>query len=159
MPTRDVSLPRIVAARGHNGRVLPDWFRSLFVKGLKFTGIGIVGALIDYGTRTLMLHLGVWPFVARGISYIVGSTFAYYANSFFTFGGDRSRAEKLRATVTYVVCFVTAVLVDFVFRHSFAGLPHYLFWSWFFSQAAATILNFGLQNLWVFKAKSAAEAT
>lgn len=136
----------------HNGPVLPDWFRSLFIKGLKFTGIGIFGALIDYGTRTLMLYLGVWPFAARGISYIVGSTFAYYANSFLTFGGDRSAAEKFRAAVTYVVCFCTAVLVDFAVRHLFPGMPHVLFWSWFFSQAAATVLNFGLQNVWVFRA-------
>ena len=132
--------------------MLPDWFRSLFVKGLKFTAIGIFGALIDYGTRQLMLYLGVWPFAARGISYIVGSTFAYYANSFFTFNGDRSRAEKARATVTYIVCFGTAVLVDLIWRHAFPEMPHYLFWSWFASQAAATILNFSLQNLWVFKA-------
>lgn len=139
-------------------RVLPTWLGSLVVKGLKFTGIGVFGALIDFGTRQLMLYLGVWPFAARGISYIVGSTFAYYANSFLTFGGDRSAAEKARAAITYVVCFCTAVLVDFGWRHGFARMPHVLFWSWFFSQAAATVLNFGLQNLWVFRAHRTAGA-
>ncbi|GAA1708630.1 hypothetical protein GCM10009702_08780 [Propioniferax innocua] len=143
---------RDIVPHRHNGRVLPDWFRSLFVKGLKFTAIGIFGALIDYGTRQLMLHLGVWPFAARGISYIVGSTFAYYANSFLTFSGDRSAAEKMRATVTYIVCFCAAVLVDFGWRHTFPEMQNTLFWSWFASQATATILNFSMQNLWVFKA-------
>ena len=112
--------------------------------------------MLDFGTRTLLLNLGVIGFVARACSYIVGSTVAYYLNSFFTFQGDRSGAEKARAAVVYTICFLTAVVVDALMRNWGTDLPHILFWSWFVSQAVATVLNFVLQNTWVFRAQEAA---
>lgn len=121
-----------------------------------FTLVGVVGACFDFGTRTLLLNLGVIGFAARACSYIVGSTVAYYLNSFFTFQGDRSGAEKARAAVVYTICFLTAVVVDALMRNWGTDLPHILFWSWFVSQAGATVLNFVLQNTWVFRAHEAA---
>ena len=117
-------------------------FRNLLKKGINFTLVGVVGAIFDYGTRFILLHFGVPAFIARGSSYIVGSTVAYYLNSFFTFKGDRSAAEKTRATISYIVCFCTAVFVDMIVRHTMADVPHVLTISWVISQAAATILNF-----------------
>lgn len=116
-----------------------------------FILVGVMGAFSDYGTREILLSFGALGFVARGCSYIVGSTVAYYLNSYFTFEGNRSRSEKLRAMLAYCVCFVSAVLVDLLLRERFSELPHILFISWFASQAVATVLNFTLQNFWVFK--------
>lgn len=110
-----------------------------------------MGALFDYGTRTLLLHLGIPGFTARGCSYIVGSVVAYYLNSFYTFDGNRSASEKYRATVVYLFCFVVAVVFDFTVRKLFPNASHILFISWFISQAAATLCNFTLQNFWVFR--------
>ena len=81
-------------------------FRNLLKKGINFTLVGVVGAIFDYGTRFILLQFGVPAFIARGSSYIVGSIVAYYLNSFFTFKGDRSAAEKTRATISYIVCFL-----------------------------------------------------
>ena len=121
-------------------------------KLIRFVGVGCVGAVCDYGTRTLLLHLGVIGVLARAGSYIVGSVVAYYLNSYVTFDGDRSAAEKRRAAVVYLFCFGAAVLVDFLCRRQLDSLPHYRFWAWFVSQAVATVLNFLLQNFWVFRA-------
>lgn len=124
----------------------------------RFTLVGVVGAVADFGTRTLLLALGVPATVSRGGSYIVGSTVAYYLNSAVTFGGDRSRAEKLRAAASYVLCFCTAVLVDKLSRallpELFPELAYVVEISWVVSQAAATALNFLLQNFWVFRRRS-----
>ncbi|KAB1504368.1 GtrA family protein [Corynebacterium sp. 320] len=128
-------------------------------KILTFTLVGIVGAFFDYGTRTLLLHVGVLGFLARGCSYIVGSTVAYYLNSYFTFNGNRSRTEKARAAAVYCLCFTAAVLVDLAIRKQFPEVPHVLLWSWVFSQAVATVLNFLLQNFWVFNNPTQTEAT
>lgn len=117
----------------------------------RFIIVGIFGALIDFSTRQLLLHLGFPGTAARGTSYVLGSLFAYYANSYFTFSGTRQTAEKLKASVVYVACFIGAVSVDAFFRLFFSSVPNFLFWSWFFSQAFATIVNFILQKLWVFK--------
>ncbi|MBF4552544.1 GtrA family protein [Corynebacterium sp. DSM 45110] len=117
----------------------------------RFVAVGCVGAICDYATRELLLHLGVIGWVARACSYIVGSIVAYYLNSHFTFGGDRSSQEKLRAAAVYLFCFLAAVLTDFLFRRHLSDIPHYLFWAWFVSQGVATTLNFLLQNFWVFQ--------
>lgn len=126
-------------------------FYKLFQRAFRFTLVGIIGALFDLSTRYLLLHLGLTPILARGGSYIVGSTVAYYLNSFFTFEGVRSGKEKIRAATSYVVCFTLAVLVDFIVRQFFGHSSTVLFFSWFSSQAAATVANFLLQNFWVFK--------
>lgn len=118
-----------------------------------FSFIGIVGAFVDYGTRSVLLWAGLPGFLARACSYIAGSTVAYYLNSFYTFDGDRSAEEKKRAGFVYLVCFIAAVTVDAGLRKAFPEIPNILFWSWFVSQGVATVLNFTLQNFWVFRAQ------
>lgn len=125
--------------------------RQLVAFGL----VGLLGATTDFGTRQLVLSVGADPTVARAASYLAGSTVAYYLNSYVTFAGTRSRAEKARAAVVYAFCFAVAVLVDSLVRHLFSVLPHVLLISWVTSQAVATVLNFTLQNLWVFKSRAA----
>ncbi|MEY8566863.1 GtrA family protein [Corynebacteriaceae bacterium 7-707] len=123
----------------------------MFRKVLRFGLVGVVGAVVDFSTMALLLFLGSPTAVARGGSYIVGSTVAYVVNSYVTFSGERTTAEKLRAAVSYVVCFTVAVLVNHLVRHTVPALPNLVFWSWFVSQGAATTLNFLLQNFWVFR--------
>nr|WP_255712222.1 GtrA family protein [Corynebacterium sp. ACRPQ] len=55
---------------------------------------------------------GANALIGRAISYILGSLFAYYANSFVTFSGNRSTTEKLRALIVYTACLIMAVLVN-----------------------------------------------
>lgn len=121
--------------------------RKLFRFGL----VGIAGAAFDYGSRAFLISVSVDPTVARGLSYAIGSTVAYLLNSYYTFDGERSQREKLRATVSYVICFFCAVVVDHLLRMLFPSFEHILFVSWVASQAVATTLNFLLQNFWVFK--------
>lgn len=119
-------------------------------KIISFILVGIIGAICDYGLRYILLKSGIYPFSARGSSYIFGSVVAYYLNSFFTFHGTRSTQEKTRALLTYAACFLTAVLFDFLVRNLFPSLPYVMTISWIVSQGVATFLNFSIQNLWVF---------
>ncbi|WP_255372584.1 GtrA family protein [Corynebacterium sp. CNJ-954] len=125
--------------------------RPVFRKIMRFGLVGVVGAVVDFTTMALLLFFGSPSAVARGSSYIIGSTMAYFVNSYVTFNGKRTRSEKLRAAVSYVACFIVAVLVNGVMRHSLPSLPNLVFWSWFVSQGVATTLNFLLQNFWVFR--------
>lgn len=116
----------------------------------RFFLIGIGGAIVDYGTRWILLSLGVLPTLSRAGSYIAGSTFAYILNSKFTFNGNRSRTEIIRASIVYSLCFTLAVIVDWACRSAYTG-AYYLQISWVVSQGVATVVNFLLQKLWVFK--------
>ncbi|WP_367620302.1 GtrA family protein [Corynebacterium sp.] len=127
---------------------------ALFRKILRFGTVGVVGAVVDFSTKALLYALGVPEPLARAGSYIVGSTVAYYLNSHVTFNGERTRAEKTRAAVSYLLCFSAAVLVDHLVGIIVPTLPNVFFWSWFVSQGVATVLNFLLQNFWVFRTTS-----
>lgn len=119
-------------------------------KIVRFSLIGVAGAVVDYGTRAGLLALGVPAWLSRALSYLVGSSTTYYANSHLTFSGKRSKDEISRATVVYTFCFILAVLVDALSRNLYQG-AYYLEVSWFVSQATATVMNFLLQNFWVFQ--------
>lgn len=120
---------------------------------LVFCIVGIGGAIIDYGSMRLFEAAGGGTLISRGASYFLGSLFAYYANSFFTFSGDRSSTEKGKAIVAYSTCFVVVMLVNKAMRLLLGSLPGMVFYAWFISQAVATSLNFLLQSKWVFSAK------
>lgn len=85
-----------------------------------------------------MASVPAWEYCetsARAISYILGSLFAYYANSFVTFSGNRSTTEKLRAFIVYTACLIMAVLVNKLARIPLADFEHTVFLSWVISQA------------------------
>ncbi|WP_075690982.1 GtrA family protein [Corynebacterium sphenisci] len=123
----------------------------MIAKILRFTLVGIVGAIADYGSRHLLIGYGVDPSISRAMSYVLGSTVAYYLNSFVTFSGSRRGPEKARAAASYLACFASAVCVDYAVRRALPGYAHVLTVSWVVSQAVATMLNFTLQNWWVFR--------
>lgn len=129
--------------------------KELLRKGSSFVLVGVVGAAVDFSVRSLLLHVGLPGIPARAGSYICGSAVAYYLNSYFTFHGVRSREEKVKAAASYLVCFLTAVAVDDAMRRALTESAADLFWSWFVSQAAATSLNFVMQNVWVFRTREA----
>ena len=105
--------------------------------------------------RTLLLAIGMPGVAARAGSYIVGSTVAYYLNSWVTFAGQRDRKEKARAAIAYLLCFLTAVGVDWLVRAGFDDSREVLLGSWVASQGCATALNFLLQAFWVFRQRRA----
>ncbi|MDO5730992.1 GtrA family protein [Corynebacterium sphenisci] len=118
---------------------------------LRFTLVGVVGGITDYGSRYLLIAYGVDPSISRAMSYVLGSTVAYYLNSFFTFSGNRTGPEKAKAAASYLACFISAVCVDYAVRRTLPEYVHVLTVSWVVSQAVATTLNFTLQNWWVFR--------
>lgn len=123
---------------------------EFFKKIASFSLIGIAGAFVDYGTRSALISLGLSAWISRALSYLFGSSTTYYANSKFTFSGKRSKGEISKASAVYALCFTLAVLVDALSRSFYQGSLS-LEISWFLSQASATLVNFLLQNFWVFK--------
>lgn len=119
-----------------------------------FCIVGVISAAIDFGAMHFLETSGANTLISRAISYILGSLFAYYANSFVTFSGNRSTTEKLRAFIVYTACLIMAVLVNKLARIPLADFEHTVFLSWVISQATATTLNFILQSKWVFTSEN-----
>lgn len=121
---------------------------------LFFVLSGCIAAVVDYGAYRLLLAADVEPSLARAGSYIAGSTTAFLLNRRWAFDGDGSRSEALRGAVTYLVVFGVIVGSNWAFLCAFGSWSGAVFWAWFLSQGIGTSLNFLLQKLFVFRARS-----
>ncbi|TVT35669.1 GtrA family protein [Amycolatopsis rhizosphaerae] len=130
---------------------------GLFGQLLRFAIIGGFCALLDLGTYSLELALGMdsslWSVVARAISFIVGTTTAYFLNRKFTFSAGRrdGGAQVGSFVLLYGVTFAVALGVNALMR---AELPEMALRStvaWVISQGTATAINFVMLKLVVFR--------
>lgn len=125
---------------------------------LRFVLIGGFCACLDLGVYTAERALGMdhapWDTVARAISFIIGTTTAYFLNRKFTFsGGRREGAGQVGGFVLlYTVTFFVAVGMNALML---AVLPNGLAWratvAWVISQGTATAINFVMLKWVVFR--------
>jgi putative flippase GtrA len=119
----------------------------------RFVLIGGFCALVDFGIYQLLLSFGLWVHAAKAVSFICGTTTAYFLNRRFTFtsagGVERLGGFVLLYTVTFFVNVGTNALmlqlVHFSWRIPFA---------WVVAQGLATVINFVMLRTVVFKEPS-----
>lgn len=121
----------------------------------RFVVIGGFCALIDSGTYWLLLHAGFWATAAKALSFIAGTTAAFFLNRKFTFAGGRvdgasqAGAFALLYTVTFFVnvgtnALMLAVLPVFKWQYALA---------WIVAQGASTVINFVMLRTVVFRSR------
>ncbi|HET6499441.1 MAG TPA: GtrA family protein [Amycolatopsis sp.] len=132
---------------------------------LRFALIGGFCALLDYGTytgeRVLGMEASPWVNIARAISFIVGTTTAYFLNRKFTFsaGREQGRGQVGKFVLLYTVTFFVAVGVNALML---AVLPQWTFQAtlaWVISQGTATAINFVMLKWVVFREPKSEEKT
>lgn len=124
---------------------------------VRFVAIGAVAALVDLGVYQGLVHLGTWAPLAKGISFILGTTTAYLLNRRFTFASSRGGRSKFLGFVvlygsTFAVNVAVASLVLHVMGAPTIGTPPFpTFVSWFVAQACATSINFVVMRTVIFR--------
>jgi putative flippase GtrA len=122
----------------------------------RFVLIGGFCALVDFGVYQLLLHLGLWVHLAKAVSFIAGTTTAYFLNRRFTFAAGRSDDAAqaggfvLLYTVTFFVNVGTNALLLTLLPVSRWEIPL----AWVVAQGTATAINFVMLRTVVFKAPS-----
>ncbi|WP_236790088.1 GtrA family protein [Amycolatopsis sp. GM8] len=125
---------------------------------VRFALIGGLCACLDLGVYTGERALGLdhapWDTVARAISFIIGTTTAYFLNRKFTFSAGRKQgAGQVGSFVLlYTVTFFVAVGMNALML---VVLPDSLAWkatlAWVISQGTATAINFVMLKWVVFR--------
>jgi len=125
---------------------------------IRFGLIGGFCALVDLGTYTLLTQLAgmatsPWVDIARAISFIVGTTTAFFLNRRFTFAGGRrdGRAQIGGFVLLYGVTFFVAVGVNQWMLHLLPASAWQHTACWAISQATATVINFVMLKWVVFR--------
>ena len=130
---------------------------GLFGQLVRFALIGGFCALLDLGTYTLERKLGMdyapWDTVARAISFIVGTTTAYFLNRKFTFSAGRKEgAGQIGGFVLlYTVTFFVAVGMNALMLAVLPEMAWKATLAWAISQGTATAINFVMLKWVVFR--------
>ncbi len=119
----------------------------------RFVLVGGFCALVDSGLYWLLLHAGLWVHAAKALSFIAGTTTAYFLNKRFTFAdaADRGAGQAGGFALLYSVTFfvnvgtnalVLALLPAFRWEYALA---------WVLAQGVGTAINFVLLRTVVFR--------
>lgn len=131
---------------------------------LRFALIGGFCALLDYGTYTGERALGMdsspWVSIARAISFIVGTTTAYFLNRKFTFSAGRKdgKSQVGSFVLLYTVTFFVAVGMNALMLKILPESGWQSSVAWVISQGTATAINFVMLKWVVFREPHAPRA-
>ncbi|QJY50454.1 GtrA family protein [Pseudonocardia broussonetiae] len=120
----------------------------------RFVGVGVVSALVDFGVYHLLLQLGVVAPVAKGVSFVLGTTTAYLLNRRFTFtqaGGGKGRFAGF--VLLYGTTFALNVGVNTLALALLPAMPLRTSVAWVLAQGVATVVNFVMLRTVVFRAR------
>lgn len=119
---------------------------------VRFVVTGGLSAVVDFGLYALLYALGLGRDGAKAISFIAGTTTAYLINRRWTFHAPPSRARFLAVVVLYAVTFGVQVgLNGLLYDAAFPAEPVYFLLAFVIAQGTATIINFVVQRVVIFK--------
>ena len=119
----------------------------------RFVAVGLVSAVVDFGVYHLLLLAGTWPPVAKGVSFILGTTTAYLLNRRFTFTASRGGKGRFVGFVAlYGTTFALNVGVNSLALALLPEMPLRTSLAWVLAQGVATTVNFVMLRTVVFRA-------
>lgn len=118
----------------------------------RFVMIGAFSALVDFGIYHGLLALGLVYPVAKGISFICGTTTAYLLNRRFTFANSQGSARFAGFVLLYGTTFAINVGVNSLMLAVLPEMPLRVSAAWVIAQGTATVINFLMLRTVVFRA-------
>jgi putative flippase GtrA len=119
----------------------------------RFVVVGVLSAMVDFGSYHALLAMGTWVHGAKAIGFVLGTTTAYLLNRRFTFtdaAGGRSRF--LGFVLLYGTTFVLNVGVNALMLAVLpVGMTLRVSIAWVVAQAVATATNFVMLRTVVFR--------
>jgi len=122
----------------------------------RFVLIGGFCALVDFGVYQGLLHLGLWVHAAKAVSFVAGTTTAFFLNRRFTFAaGNTGGAAQLGGFVLlYGVTFFVNVGTNALMLHLLPDTGWRITIAWVIAQGTATVINFVMLRTVVFREPS-----
>lgn len=126
--------------------------RGLFGQLGRFVAVGVLCALVDFGIYHALVGLGLWVHAAKAISFICGTTAAYFLNRRFTFDAAGGRARAAGFMLLYATTFTLNVGMNALMLAGLpAETPFRLTVAWVIAQGTATAVNFVMLRTVVFR--------
>lgn len=122
----------------------------------RFVLIGGFCAVVDFGVYQGLLALDLWVHLAKALSFVAGTTTAYFLNRRYTFADGRSDGVgqfggfALLYTVTFFVNVGTNALLLTLLPPGRWEIPL----AWVIAQGTATVINFVMLRTVVFRVRT-----
>lgn len=118
-----------------------------------FLVVGSLTVLIDYlSYRSLVWGQLLAVDAAKGVGFVSGTVFAYYANRFWTFGHKQYAAGSAwRFALLYAVTLSTNVVINALVLNFIIALPDAVQFAFLIATAVSATLNFVGMKSFVFK--------
>jgi putative flippase GtrA len=121
---------------------------------IRFLVVGFTTVAIDYLSYRLLIPLGMGYAPAKAASFIIGTVFAYFANRFWTFGGQESHpapGSVLRFGVLYATTLLCNVAANALLLAVLAGHAFAIQSAFVVATAISATLNFLGMKYLVFR--------
>lgn len=117
----------------------------------RFVLVGGLSFLVDYGIYQALLAAGVWVHLAKGISFIAGTTTAYLLNRRWTFNASGGQSQFAAFLLLYAATFVVNVGMNALALHVLPARWWEITAAFVVAQATATTINFVVQRTLIFR--------
>lgn len=134
------------ATRAPSGRA------GLFGQLGRFVAVGVFCALVDFGVYRALVAAGLWVHAAKAVSFVCGTTTAYFLNRRFTFDAAGGRGRLAGFVALYATTFALNVGMNALMLATLpATTPVRLTVAWVIAQGTATAVNFVMLRTVVFR--------
>ncbi|MDG3010423.1 GtrA family protein [Rhodococcus sp. D2-41] len=119
---------------------------------IRFVITGGLSGILDFSVTLLLQNgLGLPRAAAKSVGFILGTTTAYLLNRRWTFNAPPSRARFLAVVALYAVTFAVQVGIYTALGQVWPSTIVYNALSYVVAQGTATVINFVVQRVWIFK--------
>jgi putative flippase GtrA len=122
----------------------------------KFLAVGMIAVCLDWGIYLALTNFfGVGAVPSKGLSYVIGTIFAFVANGRLVFQSDLAPVNFLKHLLLYTFSLVVNTLIFAYWESNFSfQSPIILSAALLTSTFVSTVINFVGMRFWVFKKRS-----
>lgn len=132
--------------------IAPPPLLSLRTQLVRFVLTGGFSAVVDFGLLKILSEaLGVQVDLAKALSFVAGTLTAYLINRRWTFGAAPSRSRFVQVMALYALTFTVQVGLFHVVFNALEGNGQAKLIAFVVAQGTATVINFIVQRVWIFR--------
>ena len=125
---------------------------TLWTKIYRFVAVGAFSGVIDFGLTLLLQTVANWdPWPAKAVGWVCGTITAYLINRRWTFQAEHSTKRFLAVMGLYVVTFSVQTGIYTGILAWLGETPLNDAIAYVIAQGTATVINFIVQHLVIFK--------
>ena len=119
---------------------------------IRFVITGAGSGILDFGLTIFLQYVVGAPYwLAKALGFILGTMTAYLVNRRWTFRAEPSMARFVAVVLLYLTTFAVQVGLYSFFSHIWPEELLYSLFAYVIAQGTATVINFVVQRLVIFK--------